>query len=249
MFERLNRLIRANQLLVGSGLTSRGSGHGVFKNNVWIGNNQVRDISPLAEDTAPDPVADFLQSYDTSAATPKKVSPRNAAVTVFNKLGNPSDLVINSNVETTIFSGTVKGNALGSHGAVRCALMTRFDNNSGVAQVSTLRIKLGGVTLFEDATAGIATSALTRTMRLEFTIGNRGDASSQELSGRLSISAALSPTVGLGDIAADPTLDALFGGSAGVDTTLDRLLEVTWQFTNANVSLALRRLHASMEYI
>lgn len=155
--------------------------------------------------------------------------------------GSTTAVIDNSSAETSIFSGTIPANTLGTSGAVRVILSGQVLNDSGAGQGFTLRVKYGATTMYADASNAtiLGNSATRRTWRMEFTLFSDGTTSSQRVEGLIGpIGAAAATTTGYGDLAATAALFPVpIGGTSAEDSTADKTFDVTIQFTAANASL------------
>lgn len=202
------------------------------------------------EDTAPDAANDYLQTWDASANALKKVKIRTASVSVIDKNGT-TPAIVNTITETSTYSVTVKGGALGANGAVRVTILGEYLNNSGAGATVTLRVKFGGVTIYQDVTASIATSALTRPFRLDFFLSNRNSTGLNIMTGRVHIGNIVAATTGAGDLATDGLLSTMIDSNPGgsIDTTLDQVFDVTIQHSVANANINWTRTYVVTELI
>ncbi len=214
-----------------------------------IANKSVRDISDLTEDTSPDPNADFVLTYDTSAAAPKKAKPRNAGVTVLDKTGAILSIT-NTVAETSLYSVVVPAGSMGANGAIRLTIIGSYVNSTATGRTLTIRIKFGGVTIYDDVSATIAVNALSRTFSLEFLLANRNSAVAQNGIGKVMVGNVAAATAGIGDLATDQLLSTGIGHIAGsVNTANPQTLEVTAQHSAADIAIQLNRHFACAELI
>jgi hypothetical protein len=119
-------------------------------------------------------------------------------------------------IETTLATVTIPANALGANGRVTIVF--------GVTQTTaqTLKVKLGGTTLFTIATAAT-------TYELNGAIANRGATNSQRLD---FIQVGVSNSSAGGQV-----------GTAAIDTTASVDITITGTLTNAANNITLESLH------
>lgn len=154
--------------------------------------------------------------------------------------GSTTAVIDNSAAETSIFSGTIPANTLGTSGAVRVILSGQVLNDSGASQGYTLRVKYGATTMYADAsnTTIIGNSSTRRTWRMEFTLFSDGTTGTQRVEGLIGpFGAAAAATTGYGDLAASASINPVpIGGTSSEDSTADKTLDITIQLTTANAS-------------
>ena len=101
-------------------------------------------ITGLTEDTAPAIVADFVPTYNTSAAANKKVLPIRFDGTIKHQAPN-SDTAINSTTDVTIISESA-GTVVAGDGIEIEADFTTL-NNSGAVRIYTVTVEFGALTI------------------------------------------------------------------------------------------------------
>lgn len=163
-----------------------------------------------------------------------------AEVSVLAETVTPVD-VVGTVTETTIYTHSIAGNAMGATGEVQVELQVDFLNSSGVNRSFTLRIKLGSTTLYADACLAVGTSANRRAVSLSFKIKNTAT-NAQVLTGDFTMSSATAPTTGTGNISSAAAISSCFQGSASEDTTSAKTLTVTVENSNNSASLSTRLL-------
>jgi hypothetical protein len=154
--------------------------------------------------------------------------------------GSTTPQIDNSAAETSVFSGTIPANTLGTAGAVRIDLAGIVKNDSGAGQGYTLRIKYGATTLYADASNAtfLTNSAAARAWQMSFLLLSDGTTGTQRVQGSIGpFGAAAAATTGYGDIAGANAAQVLtFGGTSSEDSTGALTLDVTIQLTAANAS-------------
>lgn len=163
--------------------------------------------------------------------------------------------IVNTTVETTLYSFAVPANALGTNGLLRFTVFGDYLNNSGAGETMTLRIKFGGTTLYQDVTGSIAAATARRPFRIVGEIGNKGATNVQFLVAHWELGAAGSATTGIGDIGAGGATGEIgqhvvaSAGDAAIDTTLAATLDITIAHSVASLSISMRRKYAVLELI
>lgn len=171
--------------------------------------------------------------------------------------------IVSSGAETTLYSKTVTGGHMSTNRMLRLTLVGDYFNNSAATRTLQLKVKFGGTTIFDD-TAGDAVNAITvsaarRPLILQLWLGNQGATNAQFLGGFVSIGQPGGATTGIGDLA-QMTLGSGSGtnqaflpitsdGVAALDTTTDKLLDITVTHSAANASLSVRRQYAVLELL
>lgn len=151
--------------------------------------------------------------------------------------------VANTTTETAIFSETVLANTLDTNGVIAGRLyVSTFD--FAAAGSCTIRLKLGGSTI---ATTGISSLSQTGLIGyIDFMVINAGSTSSQEGSFIVDVvtnSAGVYSSAGSTAFVRDSS-----NGTSAVDTTSDRTLELTaqWSIANASNSIVVRHGYAAI---
>lgn len=137
--------------------------HITFDHRLWGGEYGV-DINGLTEDTTPDPTADFLIAYDTSAGVNKKVKPENLATgagRIYSVFSQTVDKTVdNTTTITDLFSTGIGSTTLPANtfdtGVLVRIYATGHISTDSVAPDLTLSIELGGTEL---GTTGAETMA------------------------------------------------------------------------------------------
>lgn len=150
--------------------------------------------------------------------------------------------VTNTLTETTLFSYTVRGvrgphdGILGTDRMLRLTLLADYLNNTGLPLASPhlIRVKFGGTTLLTDTSPLFAALVDWRPLVFQAWVANMGDTGAQ-------MAWSTNATGG--------TLPGNNGASAAIDTTADRLLEVTVQHGVANALISFRRQSVTLELI
>lgn len=170
-------------------------------------------------------------------------------------LGNPplddvGPLAIgNTAAETSLYSFSVPANALSTLGKLRLQAMGEYLNNTGVARSIQIKVKFGGVTIFDDVTPTFAASATSRPFLLDLLLANLSLTNSQFFHGVLYVGTLAATVAGIGDAGTDPPLNATIAGSASADTTSAQTLDITISHPVASASLVMTRKHAALELI
>ena len=132
--------------------------------------------------------------------------------------------VQNTNVETTIYSATVKGNAMGATGILTCELGGDLQNSSGGTIVLTFRVKFGGTTV-ATLKVSVANFAGTGGYFIRARVGNNGNTNAQR-----NFAMLIASKNGSWD-----GTSADYAGAA-INTTSDQTLSITAQWASANAN-------------
>lgn len=161
--------------------------------------------------------------------------------------------VVNTVTETDLLNGevTIGAGVMGTNRMLRVTLIGDYLNNTGTDKTFTLKIKFGSTVLYEDPTPNITANAIRRPLWFEFMIANLGAANSQFMHGRYRLGAASGATTGTGDLSFGDFNGASFAmiGTAALDTTTSKLLEVTVTHSAASASLSARLKYALVEVL
>lgn len=150
----------------------------------------------------------------------------------------------NTVTETSIMptgAYSVAGGTMGTSGGLRVDVFGRIKNDSGSTASPTLKVKFGGVTVYEGAMS-IATSAVTRAFSLHIHIRNRST-SVQDGELDVQVGAPAAPTTGYSSPVVTSHIDGLGGFDTGsTDTTTSQTLDITWTWdtADANKTLSIR---------
>lgn len=152
--------------------------------------------------------------------------------------GSTTAAITNSAAETSVFSGTIPANTLGTNGAVRIIMHGQMLQDVGTAQGYTLRIKYGGTTMYSSSTGNLfGTSSTRRAYRMEFILASDGTTSSQRVFGAANnFAPANTPTAGYTALTGTPEFSYEVGGTAAADSTVSQTFEITIQLTVANTN-------------
>ena len=163
--------------------------------------------------------------------------------------------VQNSAAETSIFSQSIGANDMSTNRCLRLTAIGDYLHNNVGTDTLIWRIKFGGVTLYQSnaSNLGNVTSANRKPWRMDVTLANLGATNSQMLQAQINSQAmsANTPTTGIGTLA----VDNFANGNAGistlgtVDTTLAQTLDVTMQWSAANLNNSWRLRYALLELV
>jgi hypothetical protein len=155
----------------------------------------------------------------------------------------------NTASEVTLYSYAFGAGELGANDAVRVIVCCRFLNQTGGARGFTLGIKLGGTTIYADATKAFSSGASYRAWFVRFILNNLGSLSSQALNGSVEISNTQGTMTGLGDLSGAAVLDgeSPIHGVASENMAVAKTLSITVQFPIALANLKIDRYFAMVE--
>jgi hypothetical protein len=144
-------------------------------------------------------------------------------------------VISNSVAATNVINVTVPGGTVLDDGdALRLVALGRFFNNSGSNRSFILRIKVGGVTVYEDSTGTIATNTGNRGVRFILDI-IRTSPTTAEIVGELLIASSSAATTGRADIGATAIRSAPIIATSALAWTFEQntALVVSVQLSNA----------------
>ena len=144
--------------------------------------------------------------------------------------------IVNSNVETTIYTKTISADLLGANGGLKLNLGGDHFNNSGSARLTTIRVKIGATTILTFLPS-MSAAAVRYGWHMQALLLNAGAADAQRANG-----AVVMPH-SLGDIAR-----AAYG-VATEDSAADKNLVVTAQLNVANANYDINMHIAELELI
>lgn len=153
--------------------------------------------------------------------------------------------VVNSTVETTMFTTTIPAGVLDTNGVLNYKMAASILNVSGGSAGVTLKVKFGGTTLITDVLAiGVTSTASSYKMSIEFTLMNSNSLTAQIGSYSVIRSAAGADQVALPIIAANTGI----GNSvSAINTAIDQTFVVTAQLIAADPALGFTRLFNFLE--
>ena len=152
--------------------------------------------------------------------------------------------------ETTIYTYDLPADTLVDGRAVRLWLHGDALANTGLNTL-TVRVKLGGTTIYQGVTGTWVTGATRRPWLMEFVVGARDSSSSQSLGGRIHIGPAGTATTGLGDLsgATVAVSNTPVFNTASKDGTTVLALAVTVQWASSSANLSFRKYQASLVWL
>lgn len=140
--------------------------------------------------------------------------------------------VVNTLVETNLYSFSVPGGTLGTSGIIRHTLVGTYFNNSGGAVTFTWRAYYGGFQIFGSPGVSRASSAAAFSFGLVLYLVATGATNTQIIGGWFDDEAASS---GIPAATATPLLT--IGASIGTDSTVAQTLRVTGQMGTAAATI------------
>lgn len=182
-------------------------------------------------------------------------------------LGTPGPFALEQNTtaftisntinETPIYSYVVPGGLLIGSRRLRLSLLGQMLNNSGAARNATVRVKLGGTTVYGDlmrpSGADIPVSANIRLVTLWLEFAALGSSVSQMLWGKITLGNTGATSVAgsgfMGSATPTAALDMLIGSSSpsSIDMAGQQTLEVTIEMSAASASYTWTRRVALLE--
>ncbi len=149
--------------------------------------------------------------------------------------------VVNSDIETTIYSKTITGGDLGTNGGLRLILVGDYLNNVGPSANQTLRFKFGDTILFSQALGVSAASSTRYSWRAELVLFNESANSQKAI-------ASIIRDNTMGDASATGSASRLKVAAAAENTASAKTLAISVQHNLANASHSTRLLFASLEH-
>jgi hypothetical protein len=147
--------------------------------------------------------------------------------------------VVNTTTETTVFTTTVTGGTLSTDKMIRLTLRGDQLNNQGGTPTLTIRVKYGATTICTVAVAATATHSVRGAMTLEVWLAAAGATNTQVAHGRY-------VDIRNNGVPADGTTGAAtqdqigFHPTVAEDSTADKTLAVTFQWSAANANTSAR---------
>jgi hypothetical protein len=160
--------------------------------------------------------------------------------------------IVSSAAETDIFNQTVAANRMETNRMLRLTIVGDFLNNSGSTSSPTIKVKVGGTTIYDDATAALASGANRFPVRMTFEFGMQNANNTMHLSGVVGIGNAGGATTGIGNLATDESnVDAEIssGGTFTQATTSSFAVQVTWTNSASDANISFRRQYAVLELV
>jgi hypothetical protein len=155
-------------------------------------------------------------------------------------------------VQTDLLGYTIPGGTLTANRVIRVRLAGLYLNNSGAARIPTLRVTLGGTTLYADGWISSNASASQTVWDLEFTLAAES-LTLVHLTGDMRQTGVTAPDTGLGALDASMRMDASISAAAGGVTVSslasNRALTVDFQHPINTATQTLVRTHYSVELL
>lgn len=167
---------------------------------------------------------------------------------VVNRVTNTVD-VVNTAVDTSIFSYVVPGNLLALNRSLRVTLLCDYIANSGTPTL-TMKLLYGATTLWNsNASAVLGANAARGGIFIQFILQNKGATNSQQAMGTMILpSRTIAATTGVGGINST-TYNASFYGTSAEDSTLAKTLDFHVQWSAANATYSFRCYGAIVELL
>jgi len=174
------------------------------------------------------------------------VAPTGAAQSVITLLNTGAVVTTTTTAaEFDMLNYTVAANQLGLNGALKVRVSGYVIQNGSASGDFTIKVKFGGVIMYQGATTGVSQTATQRPMLIELILGNKNATNVQGLSGVFMMQDTVATTTGNGDIQDDEMVShANFrGADAAQDTTTSKVLQVTMTMnvSSANMSTSIQR--------
>lgn len=160
------------------------------------------------------------------------------AVTVLNRNLATVD-VVNTALETSIYSFTIPAGELGTTGGVLLILSGTYLNNTAAASSITIRVKLGATTVMTSNAWSTGTATLRHKWSWMFWFMNNGSTISQKWGALLA-----TPVTGVTNalaIGADNDRIGTADAISAEETALDRVFDITIQHATANSLISLKK--------
>ena len=149
----------------------------------------------------------------------------------------------NTSAEETVMTYTVPANTMGTDGIIRATLVGLFTNGTAGGRNFTLKIKFGGVTLYNDDTGNLSASDVSA-VKIELLLSSNNSTSSQRLNAVVNYhEGSTAPTTGSTGIDSEGNEHAVAirGIASSADTTSNQDLVITIQMSIASASLTFTK--------
>lgn len=157
--------------------------------------------------------------------------------------------IVSTAAETTLYTFTVPGGALGSTRGLKLDMVGDYLNNSAATKSMRFRVKYGATTLWDSTTALLAVSANRAAWQMTVILGEL-ISGTQQMGGWFGLSSQTLPTAGQGDINTAPLIPMRpIAGSSAIDSTVDQTFIVTLQHSGADVNTSLQREWAALTLV
>ena len=208
-------------------------------------------VNLAAGDIPAGAVADFI--YDSAGPTLQMIGGPvpSQLVTIYDRsVGNPAVDVVNTALETSIYSKSVAGNTIGIDGALRITVEGDLLNNTGASATLEVKVKFGGTTVLDTGAISYGDGSTNRIpLTLQVLIGNLGTTNAQRVRGLMqAYGTASGITNGTMLLTSVYTLIGQYTGLA-LDTTVAQTLQVTVTLGSANANLEFRSFQVYVEQI
>lgn len=160
--------------------------------------------------------------------------------------------IVSDASETNIFNQTVAANRMETNRMLRLSIFGDFLNNSGGTSAPTIKVKVGGTTIYDDATFAMAAGANRFPVRMQFEFAMQNATNTMHLSGVVGIGNAGGATTGIGNLATDESnvdAEVSSGGTFTRDTTSSFAVVVTWTNSASDANISFRRQYAVLELV
>lgn len=160
--------------------------------------------------------------------------------------------IVNTAAESNLLTYSLAGGTMGAEGLLRIRISGDYLQNSGSARALTIKVVLGGTTLWGDQATAIADSASRRAFHFVCDISNVNSQSAQHLNGYIALSGGNGSVAGLGSWDAVILKEAVISSAASnpsVNTAIAQSLSVTAQHSIANANMSLRAKHVLVELL
>ena len=163
------------------------------------------------------------------------------ATTVIDRVTTQVDIV-NTSVESTLYSYSLVGGTLGANGILRLTIHGDFLNDSGSTAAFDFILKLGGVVVWKDNSSDFADAGTTRLpWTLVLYIHNRNSESSQYVGGQLIVGTATLGTTGI-SFASNDEINAIspISATSAINTASTQTLSFHIDHATANAQISCR---------
>lgn len=149
--------------------------------------------------------------------------------------------LVSSVVETSVYSFTLGAQDLDpTNHTLMVVVGGTYLNDSGANKTLTLKVTIGGVTMYEDTTAVIPNSANTRTWMLTFFL-SATTVAAEFFTGKFSLSAVTAPTTGNGSLGTNDTINSTIYNLTARTLTIDNLIDVLFTHSASAATVSLSR--------
>ena len=148
--------------------------------------------------------------------------------------------VANTSTETNLLNQSINAGVMGTNGILHVVISGWYLNDGGGPETFTMRLKFGGVTLWEDTSITFSDHTMRRPIHMEFWVKNNNSASAQRTTGTYIIGNPADSPVGFSDFGAVATnpIGVINGANTTVATGTAQPLVITITHSDIDPNLS-----------